>query len=211
MGVHQQAIPAVLLQHELGQILQDLLAVQSHKLLPTDLIQGAMVSRRLTGIFPSFPSALLSPDRSEARGREGSGQRGKGGLPDMGEGNQPGEVGSRGQPPFIDLLYNSPRSTAGEQAQDRTEAQTLPGTVFNDDLQAQTLPHTLLEGRVEMGLWHQEISCSHQQAPQVHLAWVNKSAYGAKPRGSKGWQVPRGQISKILAHKGPGRTLLPGS
>ena len=44
-----------------------------------------------------------------------------------------------------------------------------------------------------------------------YLAQANKSFYGAKPRGDKGWQVPRGQISKIPAHKGPRRTLLPGS
>jgi len=75
-----QGIPAVLLQHELGQILQDLLAVQSHKLLPTDLIRGATVSCRLTGVFPSFPSVLLSQDRSEARGREGSRQEWGGGA-----------------------------------------------------------------------------------------------------------------------------------
>lgn len=68
-----QAIPAVILQHEFGQILQDLLAVQSHELLPTDLIQGAMVSGRLTGIFPSFPSVLLSQVRGKRR--ESSGQQ----------------------------------------------------------------------------------------------------------------------------------------
>ena len=88
MGVRQQArntgIPAVLLQHELGQILQDLLAVQSHKLLPTDLIQGATVSRRLTGVFPSFPSVLLRQDRSEVRGRESNGQEWEAGAAGQG-------------------------------------------------------------------------------------------------------------------------------
>lgn len=74
-----QAIPAVMLQHELGQILQDLLAVQSHELLPTDLIQGAMVSCRLTGILPSFPSVLLSQDKSEGRGGKAVGKSEKGG------------------------------------------------------------------------------------------------------------------------------------
>lgn len=74
-----QAVPAVILQHELGQILQDLLAVQSHELLPTDLIQGAMVSCRLTGVFPSFPSVLLSQDKSEVRGGKAVGKSEKGG------------------------------------------------------------------------------------------------------------------------------------
>lgn len=98
-----------------------------------------------------------------------------------------------------------------ERAQGWTEAPTLLGAVFSTDLRAQILPHTLLDGWEEMGLRHQEIGCIRQQGPQVHLARVNKSAYGAKPRGGKGWQAPRGQISKIPARKGPRRTLLPGS
>lgn len=58
--------------------------MQSHKLLPTDLIQRAMVSCRLTGVFPSFPAAFLSQDRSEVRGRGSSGQEWEGGAAGQG-------------------------------------------------------------------------------------------------------------------------------
>lgn len=82
---NRSGIPAILLQHELRQILQNLLAVQSHKLLPTDLAQGDNRRCSLAGVFSP------SSDRSEVRGRESS-RSGKGELPDKGEGNQPGEV-----------------------------------------------------------------------------------------------------------------------
>lgn len=79
VACQRHGIPAVLLQHELGQILQDLLAVQSHKLLPADLTRGATVSRGLTAASPPSPQ-LLSQDSSEVRGREGSGQEREGGA-----------------------------------------------------------------------------------------------------------------------------------
>lgn len=53
--INRSGIPAILLQHELRQILQNLLAVQSHELLPTDLTQGDNSEGQLSRCFPSFP------------------------------------------------------------------------------------------------------------------------------------------------------------
>lgn len=52
---NRSGIPAILLHHELRQILKNLLAVQSHKLLPTDLTQGDNSEVQLSRCFPSFP------------------------------------------------------------------------------------------------------------------------------------------------------------
>lgn len=52
--------------------------MQSHKLLPTDLIQGAMVSCRLTGVFPSFPSVLSQPRQVRVKERKSSRQEWEG-------------------------------------------------------------------------------------------------------------------------------------
>lgn len=192
-----QAVPAVLLQHELGQILQDLLAVQSHELLPTDLVQGAMVRRRLRGVSP--PSPQRSPAKTGQGREEGKQQAGvgKGGrLLDKGEGNQCGEVGSRSRAPFIDPSHSSPAAVQKSPGQDRGADSALCCS-----------PPSLTGGR------RGPAARSQLQPPassQAHPAWVNQCAYGAKPRGGKGWQVPRGQISKIPAHGGLG-TLLPGS
>lgn len=172
--------------------------MQSHELLPTDLIQGAMVSRRLRGVFPSFPSVLLSQDRSGVRGGKAAGKSGKGGLPDKGEGNQCGEVGSRGRPPFINPSHNSPAAVRKGPGQDGGAASALCRS-----------PPSLKGGRRGPAA-----APSQLQPPagtQAHPAWVSQSAYGAKPRGGKGWQAPRGQISKVRAHGGLGSTLLPGS
>uniref|UniRef100_A0A8C9MSF2 Hyperpolarization activated cyclic nucleotide gated potassium and sodium channel 2 n=1 Tax=Serinus canaria TaxID=9135 RepID=A0A8C9MSF2_SERCA len=52
-GTNRSGIPAIFLQHELRQILQNLLTVQSHKLLPTDLTQGENSEVQLSRCFLS--------------------------------------------------------------------------------------------------------------------------------------------------------------